>query len=113
LFVLTPVVWARLPDRASERQPETPSAIGGVTASDSDTSQHPLIGFAYGGNRTLALTPMGSYRVLGACPELSSQGGFYRLEPTRADTLVYLVHTTRSQALESIVEREFLAFNRR
>ncbi|ANG62726.1 hypothetical protein A8C75_09675 [Marinobacterium aestuarii] len=77
------------------------------------TSQHPLIGFAYGGNRTLALTPMGSYRVLGACPELSSQGGFYRLEPTRADTLVYLVRTTRSQALESIVEREFMAFSRR
>jgi hypothetical protein len=77
------------------------------------TSQHPLIGFAYGDNRTLALTPMGSYRILGACPELSSQGGFYRLEPTRTDTLAYLVRTTRSQALESIVEREFRAFNRR
>jgi hypothetical protein len=74
---------------------------------------HPLIGFAYGDNRTPVLTPMGSYRVLGACPALSSQGGFYRLEPNRADTLVYLVKTTRSQALETNVEREFLAFSRR
>jgi hypothetical protein len=56
---------------------------------------------------------MGSYRVLGACPELSSQGGFYRLESTRSDTLAYLVRSTRSQALESIVEREFLAFGHR
>jgi hypothetical protein len=77
------------------------------------TAQHPLVGFAYGNNRTLALTPMGSYRVLGACPELSSQGGFYRLESTRSDTLAYLVRSTRSQALESIVEREFLAFGHR
>lgn len=80
--------------------------IGGIT-------QHPLVGFAYGANKTLALTPMGSYRILGALPELSTHGGFYRLEPTRPDTLAYLSHSTRSQALEQIVEKEFKAFSRR
>lgn len=77
------------------------------------TTQHPLVGFAYGSNKTLALTPMGSYRILGALPELSTHGGFYRLEPTRSDTLAYLSHSTRSQALEQVVEKEFQAFNRR